>query len=67
MVGFTQAVADMRPRDLAPWSQWRADARTDYLSWSTPKEPAGAQDLTHVMQRLRDHLPEAIVANGAGN
>ena len=66
-VAFARAAAALRPGREGSWSAWRADARDDYLAWSTPPEPVGPLDLAHVMVQLRDRLPDAIITNGAGN
>jgi len=43
-------------------------ARSDYLTFSTPKPNVGALQLGEIMGWLRERLPpEAIICNGAGN
>lgn len=69
---FAAAARRARGPTTARDGSWRAAARADYESWSTPvraADPAaGTADLTSVMADLRELLPaDAIVTNGAGN
>ncbi|MCP3730238.1 thiamine pyrophosphate-binding protein [Sphingomonas sp. MG17] len=45
-----------------------AEARADYLEWSTPKPRAGvALDLGQCVLAMRERIGDAIICNGAGN
>jgi len=68
---FAATLDQLAPAATAPWADWTAGARADYLAHSTPPAPhpelAGV-DLAQVVAHLNDVLPDdAIVTNGAGN
>ncbi|ARE41003.1 Acetolactate synthase large subunit [Rhodovulum sp. P5] len=51
-----------------PWADWRAAARAEYETWTTPRETPGAVKMEQVIAHLSNTLPEdAILTNGAGN
>jgi acetolactate synthase I/II/III large subunit len=62
---FALAVRDLRvePR----WRDWTAAARADYEAWQRHDPMPGRLDLGDCIAHLRERLPDAIVANGAGN
>ncbi len=62
---FAAAVRDLRvePR----WSVWAREARADYEVWQQHGPMPGALDLGACIAHLRERVPDAIVANGAGN
>jgi acetolactate synthase-1/2/3 large subunit len=65
--GFAAALRALPPVADPPWSAWTAAAREDYLAWTRPPPGGGRLDLAQVVVALQARLPEAIVANGAGN
>ncbi len=72
VAGVPRAAAALRaliPVLDPPWQQWAAAARSAHLATlRPPRPPAGGVDLSAVMLRLRDRLPEdATVTWGAGN
>jgi acetolactate synthase-1/2/3 large subunit len=62
---FAAAVAELRvePR----WDDWRASARADFEAWQQVDPMPGALDLATCIAHMRERVPDAIVANGAGN
>jgi acetolactate synthase I/II/III large subunit len=62
---FARAVATLHvePR----WREWTSAARADYEEWQRYTPRPGAVDLAECIAHLRDRVPDAIVANGAGN
>jgi len=64
---FAAALRALRPVADPPWSAWTAAAREDYLAWTRPPPGGGRLDLAKVVVALQARLPDAIVANGAGN
>jgi acetolactate synthase-1/2/3 large subunit len=65
MEQFAAAVRDVavEPR----WREWTAAARAEYEEWQRHGPVPGDLDLGECIARLRERLPDAIVANGAGN
>ncbi|MED5610508.1 thiamine pyrophosphate-binding protein [Pseudomonas sp. JH-2] len=65
------ALDTLPPMAERPWSEWTAEARADYLAYSTPPaSPTELQgvDLAAVVGHLAETLPEdAVISNGAGN
>ncbi len=60
-----KALPAIRP---APWSEWTAAARADYLAYIAPQSGPGRLQLAEIVAYLRRRLPaETIVTNGAGN
>ena len=52
----------------APWHEYAAQARSEYLDWGKPPPVQGPINLGEIVVWLRDNLPaDAIVTNGAGN
>ncbi|VWX61818.1 Thiamine pyrophosphate-binding protein [Burkholderiales bacterium 8X] len=71
MAAFCSAAAALpslfQPGD-APWADWTAAARADYLATLAPPASTLALDMGAVMAHLREVLPaDTIVTNGAGN
>jgi acetolactate synthase I/II/III large subunit len=67
---FAAAARALDPVEPVAWQQWRAAAREDYLTYSTPAAPPDGDgvDLAAVLGFLRERLPgDAVVTNGAGN
>jgi acetolactate synthase I/II/III large subunit len=62
---FALAVSSVRVEP--PWREWTAAARADYDEWQRHTPRPGAVDLAECIAHLRDRVPHAIVANGAGN
>lgn len=65
------ALDALSPLSERPWAQWTAEARADYLAYSTPPAPSAelaGVDLAAVVGYLAESLPEdAVISNGAGN
>ncbi len=65
---FARAAAAMAPVDPSAWRAGVAEARADYLAWTSRRENPGKVQMWDVMDWLGKHLPEdAILTNGAGN
>lgn len=65
---MARALAKLPAIKNIPWSNWRADARVDYLDWNTPLPTVGDVDIGAIYDHLREKMPEeAILTNGAGN
>ena len=65
---FAAAARALEPVDGARFAGWREEARADYLANLEAPAPIGSGvDLAAVVQTLHARLPDAIVANGAGN
>ncbi|MDF3934387.1 thiamine pyrophosphate-binding protein [Pseudomonas citronellolis] len=71
MPAIAAALAALPPLEQQPWAQWTAEARADYLAYSTPPaSPAELRgvDLATVVGYLDETLGEdAAISNGAGN
>jgi acetolactate synthase-1/2/3 large subunit len=65
MEHFAAAVRDLRVEHR--WGEWRAAARADYEAWQRHEPVPGAVDLGECFAHMRERVPDAIVANGAGN
>lgn len=51
-----------------PWGNWRAEARSDFESWTAPRQSPGSIQMCEIMGWLDANLPEdTIYTNGAGN
>jgi acetolactate synthase I/II/III large subunit len=64
------ALANTAPQVNIPWRAHTAQARAEFLEYSTPKRrtPDGVTDLAEIVASLNKHLPpDAILTNGAGN
>ena len=65
---FAAAARALEPLDPARYESWRAAARADYeATQSSGPAPGDGVDMAVVLRALRARLPDAIVANGAGN
>ncbi len=65
---FATAVAALTPPAKPAWAAWRAEARADYLAWSTPPTTPGPLQMGQVVRTLDERLgPDMILCNGAGN
>lgn len=62
-----QALRETDPVDPAPWREWTAALRREYLAARTPAGCPGELDLSKVVALLNERLPDAVVSNGAGN
>ncbi|WP_435607561.1 thiamine pyrophosphate-binding protein [Pseudomonas knackmussii] len=71
MPAIAAALDALPPLTEHPWSEWTAEARVDYLAYSTPPAPSAelaGVDLAAVVGYLAETLPEdAVISNGAGN
>lgn len=71
MPAIAAALDTLPPLTERPWSEWTAEARADYLAYSTPPAPSAelaGVDLAAVVGYLAETLPEnAVISNGAGN
>jgi acetolactate synthase-1/2/3 large subunit len=68
MTAFAQAVAALTPVEAPRWKGVAAEARADYLAWSTRREMPGRVQMWDVVDWLDRNLPEdTIYTNGAGN
>ncbi len=65
---FAAAARALEPFDGSRYADWRAAARADYeATLSYEPAPGNGVDMAVVLEQLRGRLPDAIVANGAGN
>jgi acetolactate synthase-1/2/3 large subunit len=65
---FAAAARALEPVDGSRFAAWAEAARADYEgSLSYDPAPGDGVDLAAVLEHLRGRLPDAIVANGAGN
>jgi acetolactate synthase I/II/III large subunit len=65
---FAAAARALEPVDGSRFAGWAEAARADYEgSLSYDPAPGDGVDLAAVLEHLRGRLPDAIVANGAGN
>ena len=68
MTRFARRAAAMAPVDAAAWQASVAEARADFVAWTSRRETPGKVQMWDVMDWLSRHLPEdAILTNGAGN
>lgn len=68
MPAFAKAAKALKPSGSSSWGDWRADARTAFEDWSTPKSGDGALDLATCMQEIRKRADaDTIVTVDAGN
>jgi acetolactate synthase-1/2/3 large subunit len=65
MEHFAAAVRDLQVEGR--WAAEREAARADYEAWRQHGAMPGEVDLGVCIAHLRDRVPDAIVANGAGN
>jgi acetolactate synthase-1/2/3 large subunit len=66
---FTAALEGLQPPAQVSWGARRAQAREDYLAWSSqPPRIPGDLQMGEIVTWLRDRLPpDSIICNGAGN
>lgn len=65
---FMEAISLLPPVANPAWRDWRAQARRDYLAYSTPAGINAPLDLAKVVAHVREAVADdAIIANGAGN
>ncbi|MGZ5662505.1 MAG: thiamine pyrophosphate-binding protein [Usitatibacter sp.] len=65
---FVRACAAMEPVEPRPWKASVAEARADYLAWTSRREIPGRVQMWDVVDYLNEHCPEdTIYCNGAGN
>jgi acetolactate synthase I/II/III large subunit len=65
---FCAALESLQPPNIIAWSGQASEARADYLGWNErPPAIPGAVQLGEIMLWLREHVPDAIFTNGAGN
>ncbi|MGZ5035180.1 MAG: thiamine pyrophosphate-binding protein [Usitatibacter sp.] len=65
---FARACAAMEPVEARPWKASVAEARADYLAWTSRREIPGRVQMWDVVDYLNEHCPEdTIYCNGAGN
>jgi len=66
--GMEQFAAAVRELRVEPrWRHWTTAARADYEEWREHGAMPGDLDLGEAIAHLRRRVPDAIVANGAGN
>ena len=66
--GVEEFAAAVRDVSVEPrWQEWTAAARAEYEAWQRHGPVPGAVDLGECIAQLRERVPDAIVANGAGN
>ncbi len=67
-VGLAEALETLSPAAAPAWAGSAAAAHAEYLAWSETATPQpGGVNLGEIVVWLREHLPEAVIANGAGN
>jgi acetolactate synthase-1/2/3 large subunit len=65
---FAAAARSLEPIDPGRYADWTRAARADYEgTLAYAPAPGDGVDLAAVIEHLRGRLPDAIVANGAGN
>ncbi|WP_428029157.1 thiamine pyrophosphate-binding protein [Ancylobacter sp.] len=65
---FAAALEGVQPPNELPWSDWRAQARADYLDWTEePPANSGAVQMATLVRYLRALPEQTIICNGAGN
>jgi acetolactate synthase I/II/III large subunit len=68
MGAFASAVAALTPVENPAWKGAAAEARADYVAWSSRREIPGRVQMWEVVDWLNQHAPEdTIYCNGAGN
>lgn len=67
MPEFAAAAARLRPPAARPSRDWVEAARADYLADIVPGPMLGPLDYGAVLSHVRSEVPDAIIANGAGN
>jgi acetolactate synthase I/II/III large subunit len=65
---FAAAARALEPLDPGRYAEWAQAAHADYVgTLDHDPAPGDGVDLAVVIEQLRNRLPDAIVANGAGN
>jgi acetolactate synthase I/II/III large subunit len=65
---FARSCAAMDPVEARPWKGSVAEARADFLAWTSRREIPGRVQMWDVVDYLNEHCPEdTIYCNGAGN
>jgi acetolactate synthase-1/2/3 large subunit len=68
MGAFASAVAALTPVENPPWKGGAAEARADYVAWSSRREIPGRVQMWEVVDWLNQNAPEdTLYCNGAGN
>jgi acetolactate synthase-1/2/3 large subunit len=68
MAPFARSVAAMDPVANPAWKGSPAEARADYVAWTSRRENPGRVQMWDVIDWLNRHMPEdTIYCNGAGN
>jgi len=68
MAPFARAVAAMEPIADPAWKGSAAEARQDYVAWSSKREIPGRVQMWEVVDHINRTMPEdTIYTNGAGN
>ncbi len=68
MAPFARSVAAMEPVADPAWKGSAAEARADFVAWSSRREIPGKVQMWDVVDHLNAHMPEdTIYTNGAGN
>ncbi|HUP31272.1 MAG TPA: thiamine pyrophosphate-binding protein [Usitatibacter sp.] len=64
---FAAAAAALTPVENPPWKSSVAEARADYVAWSSRREIPGRVQMWDIVDYLNKKAPDAIYCNGAGN
>lgn len=65
---FFDGLLALKPAASPRWTQWRAEARQDYIDHIAPQPNAAPINMERVINHVANTLPaDAIVSNGAGN
>jgi acetolactate synthase-1/2/3 large subunit len=65
---FARACAGLEPVESRPWKAAVAEARADFVAWTSRRENPGRVQMWDVIDHLNQHCPEdTIFCNGAGN
>jgi acetolactate synthase-1/2/3 large subunit len=66
--GFGAMVGTIATVPKPAWAKRRSELRAAYEAWQKPVTPPGALNMSEVVRRLRERLPDdAVFTNGAGN
>ncbi|MEP7262798.1 MAG: thiamine pyrophosphate-binding protein, partial [Usitatibacter sp.] len=64
---FARACAQMAPIENPAWKGAVAEARADFLAWTSRKEIPGRVQMWDIVDYLNQNAADAIYCNGAGN
>jgi acetolactate synthase I/II/III large subunit len=65
---FARACAAMEPVEGRPWKASVAEARADFVAWTSRRETPGRVQMWDIIDHLNQRCPEdTIFCNGAGN